>query len=267
MKQKHLFHLVDQSPWPLIASIGALVLTLGGTISMNNRSYASGFQILITGFLIVLFTMFVWWRDVVREGTFQEKHTGPVQKGLRLGMLLFIVSEVMFFFAFFWAFFHSSLAPAIQIGSVWPPVGIHEFHPLGAPGINTLILLLSGCTITWAHFAILIAEKEQARTGFLATIFLGILFTFLQALEYFEAPFSINDGIYGSTFYLATGFHGIHVIIGTIFIIVCFIRFSLGHFTVAHHFGFEAAAWYWHFVDVVWLFLFVSIYWWGSSYF
>jgi len=185
-----------------------------------------------------------------------------VQKGLKMGMVLFIVSEVLFFFAFFWAFFHSSLAPAVQIGSVWPPVGISVFDPWGIPLLNTLILLLSGLTITYTHHGLLLGYKDVVKDGFLFTLLLAFLFTFFQGYEYLNAAFSISDGIYGSTFYLATGFHGFHVLIGTLFILVCFLR--RGQFTVDHHVGFEAAAWYWHFVDVVWLFLFVTIYWWGS---
>ena len=180
-------------------------------------------------------------------------------------MLLFLLSEVMFFLAFFWAFCHSSLAPTIEIGAVWPPKGIEALSPWEIPFLNTLILLSSGAAVTWAHHAILAGSREQALYGLLATIILAVVFTGFQAMEYIEAPFTISDGIYGSTFYLATGFHGLHVIIGTIFLIICCIREYLGHFTAKHHFGFEAAAWYWHFVDVVWLFLFVSIYWWGGN--
>ncbi len=177
-------------------------------------------------------------------------------------MVLFIVSEIMFFFAFFWAYFHSSLVPTIEIGSIWPPAGIEVFNPWGVPLLNTFLLLLSGLTITYAHHALLLGYYFYVKDGLLMTVFLAILFTLFQGYEYFEAPFSIADGIYGSTFFMATGFHGFHVIIGTTFIVVCLFR--IHHFTREHHVGFEAAAWYWHFVDVVWLFLFVSIYWWGS---
>jgi cytochrome c oxidase subunit 3 len=189
-------------------------------------------------------------------------HTKAVQRGLKMGVVLFIVSEVMFFFAFFWAYFHSSLAPAIEIGSIWPPVGITVFSPWGVPLLNTLILLLSGVTITYAHHALTLGNRFYLVDGLAFTILLAVIFTFLQAFEYRTAPFNISDGIYGSTFFMATGFHGFHVIIGTTFIVVCLMR--VHHFTKQHHVGFEAAAWYWHFVDVVWLFLFVSIYFWGS---
>jgi cytochrome c oxidase subunit 3 len=261
--QKHPFHLVDPSPWPIFGSLGALASTLGGVMYMH--SFVGGGSLLTLGLTMLLYTMFVWWRDVIRESTFEGHHTSMVQLGLRYGMILFIVSEVMFFLAFFWAFFHSSLAPAVEIGAIWPPKGIEVLDPWGVPFLNTLILLSSGAAVTWAHHAILAGLKQQAVYGLVATILLAIVFTLFQGMEYVEAPFTISDGIYGSTFFLATGFHGFHVIIGTIFLTICCIRQYLGHFTQKHHFGFEAAAWYWHFVDVVWLFLFVSIYWWGGN--
>ena len=205
-----------------------------------------------------------WWRDVIREATFEGHHTSVVQTGLRYGMILFIVSEVMFFSGFFWAFFHSALAPTVEIGSIWPPEGIHPFNPWDVPLLNTIILLASGATVTWAHHAITTGLRYQAIYALVLTLLLAVIFTSLQAFEYLEASFNISDGIYGSTFYMATGFHGFHVIIGTTFLAVCLVRLINYHFTTTHHFGFEAAAWYWHFVDVVWLFLFVSIYWWGT---
>ena len=217
------------------------------------------------GLVSVLTCMFLWWRDIVRESTLEGAHTGIVQLGLRYGMLLFIVSEIMFFFAFFWAFFAAALAPVIEIGSIWPPKGIEVFNPIEIPLLNTLILLCSGATVTYAHHAITAGNKIEAVFGLVLTVVLAILFTGLQAFEYVSAGFTISDGIYGSTFYMATGFHGFHVLIGTIFLTVCLIRLTLDHFTVQHHFGFEAAAFYWHFVDVVWLFLYVAVYFWGGN--
>jgi cytochrome c oxidase subunit 3 len=263
--RRHAYHLVNVSPWPIMGAFSALTLTVGGVMYMH--SFINGNYVLLLGLLMVLYTMFVWWRDVIRESTFEGHHTKIVQKGLRYGMILFIVSEVMFFFAFFWAFFASSLAPSIEIGAVWPPKGILVFNPWEIPLCNTLILLLSGFTITWSHHAIVAAKRKQAIISLVLTVLLGMFFTYLQGLEYVEAPFRISDGIYGSTFYLATGFHGLHVLIGTIFLTVCLVRLIKNHFTSTHHFGFEAAAWYWHFVDVVWLFLFATIYWWGGLYF
>lgn len=231
---------------------------------MYMHRYFYGSLALFLGLLSLTLAMSFWWRDVVREATYEGAHTSVVQKGLRLGVILFIVSEVMFFFGFFWAFFHSSLAPTVQIGCVWPPVGITPFNPWGIPLLNTTILLLSGLTITAVHHYLVAGNKEEALNFYIFTLVLAIFFTLFQVYEYISAPFSISDGIYGSTFFMATGFHGFHVIVGTVFILVCFFRTVLDHFTRTHHIGFEAAAWYWHFVDVVWLFLFVSVYWWGG---
>jgi len=256
----HPFHLVTPSPWPMFASFAAFIMTVGGVMYMH--SYKFGGFTLFFGTVNLLLVLALWWRDVIREATFEGMHTKAVQRGLKMGVVLFIVSEVMFFFAFFWAYFHSSLAPAIEIGSIWPPAGISAFNPWGVPLLNTLILLLSGVTITYAHHALTSGNRAFLVDGLAFTILLAIIFTFLQAYEYRTAPFNISDGIYGSTFFMATGFHGFHVIIGTTFIAVCLAR--VHHFNTKHHVGFEAAAWYWHFVDVVWLFLFISIYWWGS---
>jgi cytochrome c oxidase subunit 3 len=260
--QIHSFHLVDPSPWPLITAIVVFTLTYGGVLYMHG--YESGSFLYKFGLILILFMMYTWWRDIVREGTFEGQHTQRVQSGLKFGMLLFIVSEVMFFFAFFWAFFHSSFNPSVFIGGVWPPLFLIPLDPWKVPLLNTLILLTSGAAVTWAHHSIVWGSKSYAFLGLLITILLAIIFTTLQYLEYITAPFSISDGVYGSTFYMATGFHGFHVFVGTCFLIVCLARLYLNHFTTSHHFGFEAAAWYWHFVDVVWLFLFITIYWWGS---
>ena len=262
LKTRHSFHLVDPSPWPLVASLGAFMLTLGGVLYMHN--FLGGGQLLLTGLSIILYVMYTWWRDIIREATFEEQHTFAVQRGLRLGMILFIVSEIMFFFAFFWAFFHSSLAPTFNIGGVWPPQAIDPIQTSGIPLTNTFFLLSSGATVTWAHHAIIVRAKKQALVGLLLTLILATLFTGLQGLEYYEAPFTISDSVFGSCFYMATGFHGFHVFVGTLSLLVSFLRIGYNHFTSTHHFGFESAAWYWHFVDVVWLFLFVTVYWWGG---
>nr|YP_010409992.1 cytochrome c oxidase subunit III [Ateles paniscus]URH15371.1 cytochrome c oxidase subunit III [Ateles paniscus]URH15644.1 cytochrome c oxidase subunit III [Ateles paniscus] len=258
--QTHAYHMVNPSPWPLTGALSAFLLTSG--LIMWFHFYYS--PLLIAGLLASTMTMLQWWRDVVRESTYQGHHTMPVQKGLRYGMVLFIISEVFFFAGFFWAFYHSSLAPAPQTGGHWPPTGILPLNPMEVPLLNTAILLASGVTITWAHHSLMESNREESIQALAMTIALGIYFTCLQMSEYSEASFTISDGIYGSTFFMATGFHGLHVMIGTTFLITCFIRQQLYHFTTNHHFGFEAAAWYWHFVDVVWLFLYISIYWWGS---
>lgn len=258
----HKFHIVDQSPWPLVSSISAM--TLVGGLAMYMHGYKYGFLVLMLGLLSTIMAMFVWWRDVIREGTYQGMHTKEVQVGLRIGVIIFILTEVMFFAAFFWGYFHSSLAPTIEIGGIWPPVGVEPFNPYGVPLLNTYILVLSGVTITYAHHYMIAGNYKRMSEGFIFTIILAILFTFLQVLEYLEAPFTIADSVYGSTFFMATGFHGFHVIIGTTFILVCYLRSLSYQYTRQHHVGFEAAAWYWHFVDVVWLFLFLSVYIWGA---
>jgi cytochrome c oxidase subunit 3 len=209
--------------------------------------------------------MYLWWRDVVREATHEGYHTKIVQLGMRYGMVLFIASEVMFFVAWFWAYFNASLFPTEAMGGTWPPEGIETFDPWGLPFLNTLILLMSGVTVTWAHHELREGNQKKMLRALAITILLGLLFTGVQAYEYAHAAFGFTDGIYPTTFFMATGFHGFHVIIGTIFLIVCYVRGAKGHFKPDHHFGFEAAAWYWHFVDVVWLFLFVCIYWWGAG--
>ena len=264
VKTKHSWHLVDPSPWPFVAALGGFLLTTGFALYMHN--YINGGYILLFGFTIVLYVMYVWWRDIIREATFEGQHTYSVQRGLRLGMILFIVSEVMLFFAFFWGFFHSSLSPTYNIGTVWPPTAITTIPAIGIPLTNTVFLLSSGATVTWAHHAIIVRAKKQALIALILTVILAAFFTALQGLEYVESPFNISDSVYGSCFFITTGFHGAHVFIGTIFLLVSFIRIIFNHFTSTHHFGFEAAAWYWHFVDVVWLFLFVVIYWWGGSF-
>lgn len=208
--------------------------------------------------------MFQWWRDISLEGTLLGLHSNIVELGLRWGIVLFIISEVFFFLSFFWAFFHSSLAPDFEIGSLWPPSGISPFNPFQVPLLNTIALLSSGVRVTWAHHALIRGNHSLATLGLIVTVLLGIYFSALQSLEYYEARFSIADRVYGSRFYVATGFHGLHVIIGTTFLMVCLKRLLSLHFRSKHHFGFEAAAWYWHFVDVVWLFLYMWLYWWGS---
>nr|ALO71132.1 cytochrome c oxidase subunit 3 [Pselaphinae sp. 11 EF-2015] len=260
MTKNHPFHLVDYSPWPLTSSISAMIMLLGLIKWFN--FYNS--NLFILGFIIMLMNMYQWWRDITREGTFQGLHTYNVTIGLKWGMILFITSEIFFFISFFWGFFHSSLSPSIELGMIWPPQNIEPFNPIQIPLLNTLILLSSGITVTWAHHSLMENNFKQTMQGLIFTVILGIYFSILQLFEYIEAPFTIADSVYGSSFFMATGFHGIHVIIGTLFLFSCLLRHLYNHFSVIHHFGFEAAAWYWHFVDVVWLFLYLSIYWWGK---
>jgi len=261
-KRYHPFHIVTPSPWPILISGAALTTATGATLFMH--LYKGGLFVLLLGLVQVVLIMGLWWRDVVREATFEGMHTLSVQRGLRIGFVLFIISEVMFFFGFFWAFFHSSLSPAVEIGCIWPPMGVVPFDPLGTPLVNTLVLLLSGVTITYTHHYLVAQNFLKTFVGFAETIFYGVVFTLLQLEEYVNAPFAISDGIYGSVFYMTTGLHGFHVIVGTLFIAVCYIRFMKFHFTREHHLGFEFSVWYWHFVDVVWLFVYIFIYWWGG---
>ncbi|MBT8471551.1 MAG: cytochrome c oxidase subunit 3 [Marinicaulis sp.] len=306
---KHQYHLVNPSPWPLVGSIAAAMMMIGAVAWMKSSgggdglvlgSSASPFLSLqgnwlfLIGFTGILITFVGWWRDVIKESLTGENTSTVVRLGLRYGMLLFIASEVMFFAAWFWAFFGAALFPGAgdpvmladgtqmlnangdpayigndgrihSTGGVWPPVGVEPLSPWGLPLINTIILLLSGTTVTWAHYAVQNNDQKGLVQGLIITIVLGLFFTALQAVEYYEAlayglfKFS-GGGIYGASFFMATGFHGLHVIIGTIFLIVCLFRALAGHFTPERHFGFECAAWYWHFVDVVWLFLFAFIY-------
>jgi len=256
---KHPFHIVDISPWPLTGALGRIFLTRGMAAWMNKYDDT----IMYLGLIIIVLTIVQWWRDVSREATFQGKHTKKVERGIRLGMILFISSEVAFFFAFFWAFFHSSLRPNVELGRIWPPAGIMPINPFDVPLLNTVILLSRGCSITWAHIAIIEDKWIEANISLMLTVALGVYFTFVQAAEYVMSSFTISDSVYGRTFFVATGFHGLHVLIGTAFIAVMLYRHNFFQFSKSHHFGFEARAWYWHFVDVVWLFLFICIYWWG----
>nr|YP_009729774.1 cytochrome c oxidase subunit III [Copris tripartitus]QHW07550.1 cytochrome c oxidase subunit III [Copris tripartitus] len=258
--KNHPYHLVDVSPWPLMGALGAMISMIG----IIKWFHFNNYSLFLLGMTITMLIMLQWWRDVTREGTFQGLHTFPVTMGLRWGMILFITSEIFFFISFFWGFFHSSLAPTIELGMTWPPKSIVPFNPLQIPLLNTLILLTSGLTVTWAHHSLIENDYNQALQSLFLTVMLGLYFTILQGYEYIESPFTIADSVYGSSFFMATGFHGLHVIIGTTFLTVCLLRHINNHFSCIHHFGFEAAAWYWHFVDVVWLFLYISIYWWGS---
>nr|AEP27535.1 cytochrome c oxidase subunit III [Larinus turbinatus] len=260
LTKNHPFHLVDHSPWPLLGSLSMFSFMMGLIKWFHFHESNLLFLATLTNMLI----MYQWWRDIVRESTFQGLHTMKVTMGLRWGMILFITSEIFFFLAFFWAFFHAALSPSIELGMNWPPKGINTFNPLEIPLLNTLILLSSGLTITWAHHSIMENDYNQSLQGLTLTVILGFYFTLLQLFEYKEAPFTIADSVYGSTFFMTTGLHGLHVIIGSTFLFICLIRLYYNHFSSTHHFGFEAAAWYWHFVDVVWLFLYISIYWWGS---
>ena len=261
------YHLVRPSPWPLIGSFAAGLMMVGMVLFMHKVKLGSldlGVGWPLLGLAGVLATMAIWWRDIIREAFIERAHSPIVKIGLRYGMALFIASEVMFFVAFFWAYYAAAFYPTAAIGGIWPPATIKTFDPFEMPFMMTLILLLSGTTVTWAHHAALEGNQRDLIRALGITVLLGLSFSCFQALEYHHTDFSLKSGIFGSTFFMATGFHGLHVIIGTIFLAVCWFRARKGQFTRDDHFGLEAAAWYWHFVDVVWLFLFVSVYWFGS---
>jgi cytochrome c oxidase subunit 3 len=274
-KPNHDYHLVDPSPWPLMGSFFAFLMAFGGIFWMKHleiHGAKPGSYIFGAGLLGVLYVMAAWWSDVIKEAEYGGYHTRVVQISHRYGMILFIASEVMFFVAWFWAFFDVSLYPAEPIqyvrtaftGGHWPPKGIEAIDPWHFPLLNTLILLTSGTTVTWAHHGLLHGDRSALKNGLILTVILGAIFTCVQAYEYAHAPFGFKGSIFGATFFMATGFHGFHVLIGTLFLLVCLFRAFAGQFSPKQHLGFEFAAWYWHFVDVVWLFLFSCIYVWGS---
>nr|YP_009339310.1 cytochrome c oxidase subunit III [Pallaseopsis kessleri]APL97200.1 cytochrome c oxidase subunit III [Pallaseopsis kessleri] len=256
----HPYHLVEKSPWPILVSLSTL-LTAVGLVKLFKHTTP---VIILVSMVAMLMISALWWRDVSREATLMGCHTIKVANGLRLGMLLFILSEVLFFTSFFWAFFHSSLNPTMELGGSWPPQCVYTFSPFQIPLLNTAVLLASGVTVTWAHYTTKNSAHKPAVYSLLLTITLGIYFSTLQVMEYHEAPFTFADSVYGSTFFIATGFHGVHVLVGTMFLANCLVRLYKGHFSSYHHTGLELAIWYWHFVDVVWLLLYTSIYWWGS---
>ena len=268
-KPNHDYHLVPLSPWPLIGAISAFIMAVGAIVWMKQIN-AFGPYVFGAGLLGVLYVMAAWWTDVVHEAEHGD-HTRVVQMSHRYGMILFIASEVMFFVAWFWAYFDVALYPHAfneyarteAIGGVWPPKGVEAIDPWHFPLLNTLILLTSGTTVTWAHHALLHSQRSAIKKGLILTIVLGVLFTCVQVYEYAHAPFKFATAM-GSNFFMPTGFHGFHVFIGTVFLTVCLARVLIGQFTAKQHLGFEFAAWYWHFVDVVWLFLFACIYVWGS---
>ena len=260
--QAHPFHLVSPSPWPLNSSISLLTLTCSGVLTMHGFTNSSYFLFIALGSLILC--MSLWFRDIISEGTYLGNHTLAVQRGLNMGVALFIVSEAFFFLAIFWAYFHSALSPTVELGAHWPPMGIEAVNPFELPLINTVILLSSGFTVTYAHHSLIQGNRKGTLDGLLYTVLLAVIFTGFQGLEYSVSLFTISDGVFGSCFYFGTGFHGLHVIIGTAFLAVGLWRVLAYHSTENHHLGLEAGILYWHFVDVVWIFLFISIYYWGS---
>lgn len=272
----HPYHLVRPSIWPFAGSMAGGLAAIGMVLFMHDVKWGDfnvGLKGALMGLLAILAVMFFWWKDIIFETVKENVHNSVTEYGLRFGMALFIASEVMFFVAFFWAFFDASLffneahqyLRTTYSGMQWPPIGVETIPAFDLPFMMTMILLLSGCTVTWAHHAILTNNNKEAVLGLGLSVALGFIFLCFQMYEYHHATFAFKQGVFASTFYMATGFHGFHVFVGTIFLFVCWLRARKGHFTPTRHFGFEAAAWYWHFVDVVWLFLFIAVYWWGGT--
>lgn len=257
------FHLVDQSPWPILASFSVFLMAISAVLSFHGFQY--GGSLLSLGFLLTVGVMGLWFKDVITEGAYLGNHTTQVRRGLTIGFVLFVVSEVFAFLSIFWAFFHSSLSPDVTIGNTWPPYGIVALDPFAIPLLNTVLLLSSGAFITWAHHGLIQGNRKAAIYGTIITVIFAVLFTGLQYFEYKEASFTFADSVFGSAFFASTGLHGLHVIVGTLFITVGLIRIINYQLTSGHHVGFESAILYWHFVDVVWLFLFLSVYYWGGN--
>nr|UXO94119.1 cytochrome c oxidase subunit 3 [Dolichovespula lama] len=258
-KSNHPYHMVTISPWPLILSINLFFFAM----SLIKWFYMMDFKLMIISSLTITLSLSQWWRDVTRESTFQGMHTSYIIKNLKSSMILFIISEMFFFISMFWAYFHMSLSPSIEIGMLWPPKNIIMFNPYDIPLFNSIILISSGMTITLSHHYLLNNKMSMSINLLYTTIFLSGMFSIIQFYEYYMAPFTIADSVFGSIFFLTTGFHGLHVFVGTLFLIVCLFRMINMHFSMNHHFGYEAAIWYWHFVDIVWLFVYMWLYWWS----
>lgn len=261
MTNKHPFHIVDLRPWPLINS-----LNLFNTVFLSLKFFKTPNDINMYIFMLatisLIFTRFLWWRDICREGCYQGHHTFKVYLGIKIRIIIFISREIIFFFSFFWAYFHFRLSPEFEIRNTWPPTGISVVNPYQLPLLNRIILIRSGASVTWCHFSILHKKYYSSIFSLALTIFIGALFRGIQIIEYINIRFCINDNVYGSVFYILTGFHGAHVTIGTIFLIINQIRLINRQINNKHHFRLEAAAWYWHFVDVVWIYLYIFLYWW-----
>lgn len=255
-------HLVDRSPWPALMSFSLFSLVISAVSAMQGYNRADTH--LLLSFIIACSIFYFWCKDVSAEGTLLGHHTKQVKKGIMIGVVLFIISEAFAFLSIFWAWFHSALVPAIEIGSTWPPLGITPLDPFAIPLLNTFLLLSSGAFITYGHHAFIGGARSSTIKGFIFTIILALIFTALQYFEYQQSDFSIADSVFGSTFFCSTGLHGLHVIIGTIFIWVGFMRIVDYQVTRQHHQGIEASILYWHFVDVVWLFLFIAVYFWPT---
>ena len=260
--QAHPFHLVSPSPWPILSSLSLWCAAIGTILIL--QIFIKIKFLLVMSFIFILSVMSYWFKDITIESTYLGNHTLAVQRGMFIGVTLFIISEIFFFFAIFWTYFHSSLSPTVELGSQWPPAGIQAIDPFEFPLLNTVMLLSSGVSVTYGHHSLIQANRNSFLAGLVFTLVLALLFTILQGLEYSASTFTISDGVFGSCFFFGTGFHGFHVMIGTYFLLFTFVRGLLYHLTQTHHLGLESSIMYWHFVDIVWIILYMAVYYWGS---
>ena len=258
------YHLVENSPWPLTSALSIFSLIIGTLMNIHFKHDVFGGTIILLSLFSLLFSTFNWWNDIIKEGSYRGEHTLKVQTNLNLGFILFVISEISIFFSFFFAYFYNSLVPSVDVGGIWPPIGIETLDYLSVPLLNTAILFFSGIAITASQNFLLSLNKKLSIIYLFLTIILGFLFIYFQYFEYFYSLFTITDSVYGSSFFLLTGFHAIHVWIGVTFLIVTFLRLIFNHFFFNHSLGFNFSAIYYHFVDIVWLFLFATLYCWGS---
>ena len=267
--RKHDFHLVDRSPWPTIVSIQLFSLAVGLVCQL--QGYLKGNTLIILSSILIGIVVCCWWRDVIREATYLGEHTVKVVGGLSLGISLFIISECLLFFGLFWAYLHSAFNPSVEFGLSWPPVGISKLNPLELPLLNTLLLLSAGAAVTWGHHALVIlplscrktySGRNASLTGLIIGISLALIFTLFQYIEFCTSPFDISDSVFASTFYMATTFHGLHVIVGAIYLITATYRIYNYQQNRKHHSNLLTSLWYFHFTDVVWLLLYIIMYLW-----
>lgn len=254
------YFILNLRPWPIFISINTFNFIISNIIIFNYKFNL----ILLINLTLIISIFFLWWRDIIRERTFQGNHNFNIINLIKLRIILFIISELFLFISFFWNFLHNSLAPSIELGLNWPPKNIIFFNPILIPILNTIILLTSSFTVTLTHLYLLNNNKKKSILFINLTIILSIYFLFLQIIEYKQATFTFSDSIFGSSFYIATGFHGIHVLIGTIFLLTNLIRIINIQISFIHHIRFELAAWYWHFIDIIWLILYITFYWWNN---
>lgn len=259
MKKFRPFHLVAPSPWPFFTSLAFLRFGLGVVVIVRSQNY----YIFLISLLLLVSSSFLWGRDISRERKLEGAHREETMKGLKIGIIIFILSECFFFFGIFWAYLHLAEAPALELGSTWPPVEVIPFDPKGIPFLNTILLVSSGISVTWCHHAIEKGELKTTIFSLYLTIILGVTFSMLQLIEYYVARFTFSCSSYSSVYFLGTGFHGLHVLIGRILLAICLYRFSILRIRINHRVGFECSVWYWHFVDVVWFCLYLLFYWWG----